>query len=249
MTPTRGTLPASMFNPTGPAPTAGQPAPGPVGATDWAAASGRLFPRHSLPSTPTGVAAVDDAIARWEQRSAEFQQAASELTALKSNGAIKRAEQRDAFATAEALEAGRPDPGPVHVDAHRLELTAATRRRDALNLVLQRADRHLRDTIEANRAELHAHAEREADKRRQAAEKALDALAPALDDLAEFIRLGAWAGRFPEFRGRVWNRPFTVPALGATAPDVIAGIRAAMAERPDPPGAESGRAAPVPEAA
>lgn len=209
---------------------------GPSGAADWAAASGRLFPRHSLPATSTGVKEVDDAIDRFERFNAEFQDASSSLNGLKSNGARKRAEAADAAAAAAAIEAGKPDPGPVNVDRHRDALTDATRKRDALNIVLQRADADLKRTVKRHAQALHAHAEKHADERRKVAEKALADLGPALDDLAEFIRLGVWATRFPEFRGRRWNKPFWVTEAAAEIHDVLRWITDAMNERPEPPG-------------
>lgn len=217
-----------------PEPAAG----GPVGAADWAAASGRMFPRHSLPTSSTGVKEVDDAIDRFERFSAEFQDASSALGGLKSNGARKRAEAADARAAAAAIEAGKPDPGPVNVDRHRAALTDAARKRDALNIVLQRADADLQRTVRKHAKALHAHAEKHADERRKIAEKALADLGPALDELAEFIRLGVWATNFPNYRGRRWNKPFFIPTAATEAPEVLRWIRDAMAERPEPPGVD-----------
>ena len=208
---------------------------GPSSATDWAAASGRLFPRHALPTTSTGVKEVDGAIDRFEQYTAEFQEASSVLAGLKSNGARKRAEAADAAAAAAAIESGEPDPGPVNVDRHRDALTDATRKRDALNLVLQRADSNLQRAVKKHARALHAYAEKNADERRKAAEKALAEVGPALDELSEFIRLGVWATSFPNYRGRRWNKPFFVPDAGTEIHALIRWIRDAMAERPEPP--------------
>lgn len=220
---------------------------GPTTPAAWGAASGRLFPRHSLPTTSTGVKEVDDAIDHFEQYVAEFQEAAGVLTGLRSNGARKRAEAADAAAAAAAIESGKPDPGPVNVDRHRDALTNATRKRDALNLVLQRADSNLQRAVKKHARALHAHAEKNADDRRKAAEKALAELAPALDELGEFIRLGVWATNFPNYRGRRWNKPFFVPAAGSEIHDLIRWIRDAMDERPEPPGGAGLDAGPVPD--
>jgi hypothetical protein len=107
--------------------------------------------------------------------------------------------EADTEAYADALEAGRRDPGTKHTEAHDRKIADARRHVDALELIEQRAFTAMVDAIEAGQVDWHASVMAQHDAAR---EQAADALTTLTTKLGELARLDALR-RYTEGRSRV----------------------------------------------
>ena len=89
-----------------------------------------------LPADQITVVAIRDALVAWETARQTYRQASQDMTQLEHERPL--AVERDREVLADALEAGKGDPGQKHTEAHDAKIAEASRRADALRLIEER---------------------------------------------------------------------------------------------------------------
>lgn len=171
-----------------------------------------LPPAHTLPD------AAREAVTEFLAAREQFEEAVARHAAATSSAARDKADADDRAALADAVAAGRPDPGPTHRHAIEAEAEAAGRLADAWRTVSAERYSVALGELRAVAAECEATARAALDKAELDRNKALDAyVARRLDVQIAAGTVAAWCsladGGTPSFSGE----PGSVSLRGRTA--------------------------------
>jgi hypothetical protein len=191
-----------------------------VGATD-ARGFAADFPAAELVAHD-GIAAAAEA---HERAAAAAQLARRDLTTLEQERPA--AVEADRRAYADALEAGKRDPGTKHTDAADRKIRDAQRHVAALELVEQRAHGALAEAVEAGQEAWHTAVTAERDATREQAAAMLDELTAKLGKLAQLDALA----RFADGTARSYNPATVAPAMLRGSERVDIGTALAIVKR------------------
>jgi hypothetical protein len=164
--------------------------------TNRAAAASAMWDREfitrggvpeALPTTlPGAPKQVETLLVEYNDAQQQRAEVAQTLQALKEGE--QAAAMRDLDASATALRAGKPDPGPVHFTQHEQETATATRRVATLNLLLSRIQADIRAAVVKAQASWLTDLDMTNERLTEDASKAIDALEAAMQARA---RIGA----------------------------------------------------------
>lgn len=169
-----------------------------------------------LPPVPITDAKVADAAAAYARLVDENATVAARLAELENDRPA--AVEADRRAYADAIRAGKADPGTKAVERLDADLTATRRRSEALAVAVAAAQEELVSTVEARRAAWGAEIDRRVAKDRAEVSKAVEALGAARDKLSESLSLAGWLSRFP--LKTAWMPPSALAHVpGLTSPN------------------------------
>lgn len=139
---------------------------------------------------------------------------AAHRAAADATEALKRAADDDVLAAAQAMRAGKPDPGAKHTTAAQRRLDDAKRKAAATDLVVASLIRETADAVRGTADEWRQHLDAEAEQARTDLHTALD----AVYDAAQRLTVTVTTGRFVEDvqrNGSLWWKP-AQPSIGGT---------------------------------
>jgi hypothetical protein len=191
------------------------------------------------PSASIPVAAVRKTCQEWERAEAELRADERELQQLLADDG--KARIADVQATAEALAAGEPDPGPQHQIEHRAFIEQVERRRDARRILAAQRWGALVEAWAKHRGELVAAVEKQRAKADARWAAAIGEVESARWELAETVALqgvcadGEVRWRGPErYLARVQCPPLLDgPGVGALSVSDLIGALARLGQ-PEP---------------
>lgn len=151
---------------------------------------------RAAPAEPLGHKATDAAIAKYRDLSAELRATTRRVRELLEGR--KAAEAADDQAAADAIRAGKPDPGRPAAEAHHAELEAAQRRRAILDRATSDQLSEVSQLLDANRPALAAKLDAEVDEATTRLLAAADALASADAALGAAAARRGWLDTWPK---------------------------------------------------
>jgi len=188
---------------------------------------------------------IHKAAAEYQRLVADHQAAVTAAHDLEQ--ARHTARDADTRAYADAIRAGKDDPGQPATQAADNAILLAGRREEALEHAVTEARNELVASVDQHRAEWLAALEKRLDAARDRMREAVDQVSAAHAELAETFATRAWLEQFPEQSlwrpGRFAAR---VPALLSPAGEPVAAVAAisALRELAEPPPAPAQPAEP-----
>ncbi len=144
----------------------------------------------------------------------------------------REAVEVDRRAFADALRAGKPDPGQAATEAADREILKTRRREEALAVAVAAARTDLVDAVERHRAEWLSSLEKQRDEARAKMREAVDQLVSSHEELAEAHALVAWLERFPgQFHWNPQRFLASLPSLRTPAGEAVPVVAAFAALR------------------
>ena len=140
--------------------------------------------------------AIAEAGREYTRRAEEYRLARQDEIELEQTR--DQAVEADRQAYADAVEAGKPDPGPKRTKAHDEKHAAAVRRSEAVEIALERSRTRLLEAMDEHRDELRDAAEKRVAQSRAALRAGLDDLLIRHGELQQALALAGWARSFPE---------------------------------------------------
>jgi hypothetical protein len=145
---------------------------------------------------------------KWAAAHREHARLQRELTeTLALQGALRRkigeAQAADSTAYADAIRAGKGDPGTPQTDAAKAELESVRRKAEALQIAVEQALRELVAAVEQEKPALLAELDTAVAERRATLAAAVDAWYEARTEHAEAVALRWYLNGFPEQRFKV----------------------------------------------
>lgn len=134
--------------------------------------------------------ALSEIVERVESYGADLAETTRRVKELENSR--RDAERKDTAAFAEAIQAGRKDPGTPHADELQVEIRDATRRRDALRVALQGLGPELLSVIEEGRAAWLSEVQEGLSEATERLEEARQAMKRAEAEQARHRELIAW---------------------------------------------------------
>lgn len=197
--------------------------------------------RGNLPGVPPSEFVAHPAIrsAMEARRRAEHAAQGAYRDAVALEQARPRAVQRDNVAAADAMQAGKPDPGEKNVIEHDKQIRTAQRRAEASKIVAERSVDALREAMADHGAEWAALAAKHLKSTRKKWAEEIDRLAVTQQELASAAAIVAYIedGRYKPVGGLVPLR--RTGDHTATVADVLDSLRlfgAPVDPRPAPVG-------------
>lgn len=180
----------------------------------------------------------------YTRRQEEFQTVRQDEVELEQTR--EQAVEADRQAYADAVEAGKPDPGPKHAKAHEDKLADAVRRSEAVEVALERSHDRLLAAADEHRDELRAAVEKRVSQSRAALTSAIDEATARHADLQHALALSAWVKDFPGKARWAPSKYASVVHLGSGQQGGVAEVLAAVRVLAQPPPRRPGTM-PVPE--
>jgi hypothetical protein len=200
-----------------------------IGAVD-----GRGFAFHIPPAEAIEHPAIRAAAEAYERAQAAAHLARRELTAQEQARPAADAADREAYA--DALAAGKRDPGTKHGDAADRRITDARRYAEALELVERRALDALAEAVDDGQEAWNASTTAKRDTAREQVAATLDTLAAKLGELSQLDALVRFTeGRTPSFQAGTTPTPAELRSNERVSISTALAVLHRAAAAPEPP--------------
>jgi hypothetical protein len=195
------------------------------------------------PSSRVDHPMLNTALVEYEKaRAAEHE---GRLAHVQAEQEVPAAEWKDEEALADALAAGRKDPGPKHADAHRLVVQEAKRRHGAAKITLQRAVENVSNVFGQHGDEWQQTLESERDAVREQLGRAIDEVteqwtALQLNASNRALMSSQGGAQDPSVYAASFRAPMVRDGNVVQVADVLEGLRQLAApEKPNPGSVEN----------